>query len=88
MKTLTTFLIVTSIFVTFKAQDTTMRKIDDLLIISNGIEPDYVLTAESLLRMDLNNQKIRMLLLKEKHSILLEMSNAKIKNVQNKSGKT
>ena len=57
MKTLTTLLIVISIFISLKAQDTTVHKIAVLPIISNGIDPAYVQTSESILRMDLSNQK-------------------------------
>ena len=57
MKTLTTLLIVISIFISLKAQDTTVHKIAVLPIISNGIDPAYVQTLESILRMDLSNQK-------------------------------
>ena len=57
MKTLTTLLIVISIFISLKAQDTTVHKVPVLPIISNGIDPAYVQTSESILRMDLSNQK-------------------------------
>ena len=57
MKTLATLLIVISTFISLKAQDTTTHKIALLPIISNGIDPVSVQTAESLLRMDLGNQK-------------------------------
>jgi len=56
MKTLTTLLIVISVFFSLKAQDTTTHKIVLLPIISNGIDPVSVQTAESILRMDLSNQ--------------------------------
>lgn len=56
MKTLAILLIVISTFISLNAQDTTTHKIALLPIISNGIDPVSVQTAESLLRMDLSNQ--------------------------------
>ena len=56
MKALTTLLIVISIFISLKAQDTTVHKIALLPITSNGIDLVSVQTAESILRMDLSNQ--------------------------------
>ena len=58
MKKLATLLIITLIFISLKAQDTTSRKIAVLPIISNAIDPAYVHTAESILRMQLSNQSV------------------------------
>lgn len=57
MKTLTILFIVFSIFISANAQDSTSIKIALLPIISNGIDYTSVQTAESILRMELGNQK-------------------------------
>jgi TolB-like protein len=57
MKTLTILFIVFSIFISANAQDSTSIKVALLPIISNGIDYTSVQTAESILRMELGNQK-------------------------------
>jgi TolB-like protein len=54
MKLITSFLIVLSIIISLKAQDTTSSKIAILPFISKGIDPASVQTAESIFRMDLS----------------------------------
>jgi len=53
MKKITSLLIVLSIVISLRAQDTTSNKIAILPFISKGIDPASVQTAESLFRMDL-----------------------------------
>jgi len=53
MKKITKILLVLSIIISVKAQDTTSGKIAILPFVSNGIDPVSVQTAELLLRMDL-----------------------------------
>jgi TolB-like protein len=53
MKKITSLLIVLSIVISLRAQDTTSNKIGILPFISKGIDPASVQTAESLFRMDL-----------------------------------
>ena len=53
-KTVALFFIL-SIFISVKAQDTTINKIALLPLISNGIDLASVQTAESILRMELSN---------------------------------
>jgi len=53
MKKITFILVVLSLVISAKAQDTTSGKIAVLPFISNGIDPASVQTAESLLRMNL-----------------------------------
>lgn len=56
MKTLTSFLLLLSIFASANAQEITSKKIVLLPLISNGIEYNSVKTAESILRMELSNK--------------------------------
>ena len=53
MKKITSLLIVLSIVISLRAQDTTSGKIAILPFVSNGIDPASVQTAESIFRMDL-----------------------------------
>ena len=53
MKKITKILLVLSIIISVKAQDTTSGRIAILPFVSNGIDPVSVQTAELLLRMDL-----------------------------------
>jgi len=53
MKNITVILIVFSIVITLKAQDSTSNKIAVLPFVSSGIDPASVQTAESIFRMDL-----------------------------------
>ena len=53
MKIITLILVVLSLVIPVKAQDTTSVKIAVLPFISNEIDPASVQTAESLLRMNL-----------------------------------
>jgi TolB-like protein len=55
MKKTVAFFFILSIFISVKAQDTTINKIALLPLISNGIDLASVQTAESILRMELSN---------------------------------
>lgn len=54
MKTILSILIILSIYISAKAQDTTSNRIVVLPFISNGIDPFSVQTSESILRMELS----------------------------------
>ena len=54
MKKITSLLIVLSIVISLRAQDTTSNKIAILPFIAKGIDPASVQTAESIFRMDLS----------------------------------
>jgi len=54
MKTILSILIILSIYISVKAQDTTLNRMVVLPFISNGIDPFSVQTSESILRMELS----------------------------------
>jgi hypothetical protein len=54
MKTILSILIILSIYISAKAQDTTLNRMVVLPFISNGIDPFSVQTSESILRMELS----------------------------------
>ncbi|MEO8232118.1 MAG: hypothetical protein ABI638_07530 [Ignavibacteriota bacterium] len=68
MKTLTSFLIILSIFASANAQETKSKKIVLLPLISSGIEYNSVKTAESILRMELSNKE-NLIVVSEKNTL-------------------
>ena len=88
MKKITKILLVLSIIISVKAQDTTSGKIAILPFVSNGIDPVSVQTAELLLRMDLGKVSSMDIISEKKHNLQSVIMNAQTMNVQKTSVKS